>query len=169
MDSEQLSSGQGLLALEAGRLAAAGKSVAEILEALEEAKKRVSTSFIVDSAEYLTRDNHISPAVATITGALMIHPVITMKKGKLAVKGICFGSREKVWEQYVNSTLRLLSMIDRRLLFITHAGLSQKELELIRGMVEQKIPFENVYYQEASPSIAANCGPGTFGLLFLKT
>jgi hypothetical protein len=34
--------------------------------------------------------------------------------------------------------------------------------------VRQYCPFERVYLQKASSAIASNCGPGTFGLLFMK-
>jgi len=44
--------------------------------------------------------------------------------------------------------------------------MTSKELEYVRDMVKAKIDFEEIYIQKASPAISANCGPGTFGLLF---
>ena len=39
--------------------------------------------------------------------------------------------------------------------------------ERIREEVLKKVPFETVIFQKASPAIAINCGPGSFGLLFM--
>ena len=77
-----------------------------------------------------------------------------------------FESREKAWETYIVSTLRQIHKIDRRILFVTYVGLTSKELDFIKKEVEKRINFDMVYFQEASPAIAVNCGPGTFGLLF---
>ena len=58
--------------------------------------------------------------------------------------------------------------IDRRVLFITYAGMDSKKLKYIQNLVQQYCPFERVYLQKASSAIASNCGPGSFGLLFMK-
>ena len=42
------------------------------------------------------------------------------------------------------------------------------ELKEITKEVREKDAIENIIYQKASPAVAINCGPGTFGLLFAK-
>ena len=58
--------------------------------------------------------------------------------------------------------------IDRRILFITYAGMSKEQLQRIQTLAQQYCPFERVYLQKASSAIACNCGPGSFGLLFMR-
>lgn len=70
--------------------------------------------------------------------------------------------------RYIASELRAMASVDQRLLFVTYVGLSQKELGLIRAEIEKKGRFDQVIFQKASSAIAANCGPGTFGLLFAE-
>ena len=41
-------------------------------------------------------------------------------------------------------------------------------MDFIRNEVEKRVHFDEIYYQQASPAIATNCGPGCFGLLFRK-
>ena len=96
----------------------------------------------------------------------MAHPVLVLKKGKMSISRFYFGSKEQAWKKYMTSAFRVTGVINRRILFITYVGMSSKELEHVREMVKAKINFEEVYIQKASPAIAANCGPGTFGLLF---
>ena len=166
LDTMHLSSGTGLVVLEACRLANAGLSPDKIVEKLTVFREKVHSSFIVDSADFLAGTGQLPTSVAKILGSLSARPIITMKKGKLTLSKVLFESREKAWETYIVSTLRQIHKIDRRILFVTYVGLTSKELDFIKTEVEKRINFDMVYFQEASPAIAVNCGPGTFGLLF---
>ena len=165
-DSHLLSSGQGILAIEACRLASTGVSVGEILNRLAYIRKYIQTSFIVDNIDYLARNGQISARLAGVAKSIMFHPVIDMKNGKMKMYRFYFGSRQRAWIRYINSTLARVTDIDRSELFITYVGLSQNDLDHIKNIVERKIVFEHIYFQKASPAIAVNSGPGTFGLLF---
>jgi len=167
-DSGHLSSGQGLLALIAAEAAEEGKKKEEILELLEREKKNISTSFIVDNLDFLSRTGQVGPRMANFTKALMLHPVIAMKRGRMRISTVTVGSRHDAWRRYIRSALRNPSKIDNRILFITSAGLSKKDNDFIRDEVEKRMHFEEIYYMQASPAIATNCGPGCFGLLFRR-
>ncbi len=165
-DTSHLSSGQGIVAIEASILASEGLSVGEIIKKLSLFRTQVKTSFIVDSLDFLARSGQISKKVASVGDALMFHPVIDMIGGKMITKRFYFGTRHHAWGRYINSTLINVSDIDKKNLYITYVGLSIKELDYIADIVEKKVHFENVYFQKAAPSISVNCGPGTFGILF---
>ena len=53
------------------------------------------------------------------------------------------------------------------MLFITHVGVSNVDLEWIKTEVEKHVHFDEVYVTKASPAIAINVGVGTFGLIFM--
>ena len=78
------------------------------------------------------------------------------------------GTRAHTWERYILSELSHRRDVDHSLLFITYAGLNSGELQQIEQMVRQKVSFEKIVFQKASPAILTNCGPGTFGLLYMK-
>lgn len=166
MDSMHLSSGTGLVVLEACRLANTGMSVDKIMDRLTTFREKVHSSFIVDSTEYLAKSGQVPIRLSSVLGSLSARPVISMKNGKITLSRVLLESREKAWETYITTALRPLHKIDRKILFVTYVGLTAKELEFIKAEVEKRISFDTVYYQEASPAIAVNCGPGTFGLLF---
>ncbi|MBO4266523.1 MAG: DegV family EDD domain-containing protein [Lachnospiraceae bacterium] len=165
-DTYHLSSGQGLMVLEACKMASEGMTVGEIIRNLEKLRKNVQTSFIVDNLDYLAYSKQVSNRLASFGKAIMFHPVIEMKNGDLKVARFYFGSRKRAWSKYISSTLSPVSNIDKSTLFVTYVGLTQKDLDLVMSLVEKKVKFENVYFQKASPTIAVNSGPGTFGLLF---
>ena len=98
----------------------------------------------------------------------MIHPLIRMKAGTIKAGRFYLGSRESAWKKYISSELRSTTQIDKRYLFVTYVGLTQRELEIIKKEVERRSSFDNLYICKASPAIAVNCGPGTFGLLWMS-
>ncbi len=167
VDSEHLSSGMGLLVLRAAEYAAAGLSADAVIKEINRMKEMVRTSFIVDSTDYLARAGRVSSKVNSICKALLLHPVLVLKDSSMKVGAVMLGTKAAVRNKYIASAFRMMGEIDRRILFITHAGLTVKELKEIEEQVKRKVTFDQVVYQKASPAISTNCGPGTFGLLFM--
>ena len=168
VDSGHLSSGMGLLVLRAAQYAAAEMTPEAIIEALRTEQNRISTSFVVDSTEYLARAGRIAGKIHTLCKVLMLHPVITLKRSRITVGSICVGTRAHMWEWYISSELCHKREIDPSMLFITYAGLNEQELKEIEAQVREKVNFETIIFQKASPAILTNCGPGSFGLLYMK-
>lgn len=167
IDTGHLSSGMGIIALQAAAYAAGDMPREDVIERILQIRSRVRTSFIVDDTKYLLRSGRISPRINTICKALMVHPVLVLKNNKMTVGAIEIGTQKTVWKKYVESVLGNAGRIDKRLLFITHAGLPVEELQEIEKIVKNKVMFDQVIYQKASPAISINCGTGSFGLLFM--
>ncbi len=166
VDSGHLSSGQGFVAIKAAGLALSGMEPEDIIEKLDQAREHVHTSFIVDSMEYLARQGHIGRKASGITRSLLIRPVISLKHGRMRLSNLYFGDGQRAWRRYISSVFRVQGKINRKVLFITYVGLDGLELKRIEKMVRERMEFEKICFQCASPAIAVNCGPGTFGLLF---
>ena len=167
IDTGHLSSGQGLLAIVAARLAREGKRQDEIMAKVEQMKSCTHTSFIVDNLDYMSLNKQVEPFIARLTKSLMMRPVLTMKKGKIGVGSIYFGSRERAWRKYITKVLNPLMPIDRSILFVTYVGLTTADLKNIKEQIDGIMSFNQIIFQKASPAIAVNCGPGTFGLLYM--
>ena len=168
IDSAHLSSGQGLLAIEACRMAEAGLTPEEIIRDLEVVKKKIHTSFIVDNLDFLARAGQVGNGTANIVKSLMVRPILVLRKGKMGVGMSYFGSREKAWKAYIGSVLSRGSSIDTRVLFVTYVGINKRDLDWIREQIEKRMHFDEIYFKQASPAIAVNCGAGTFGLLYME-
>ena len=167
IDSGHLSSGMGLMALCAAEYAANGMLKDAIVKEMECIKKMVKTSFIVTDTEYLARSGRISQKIHALCKAFMIHPVIVLKNSSMKVGALRIGTRDSSWKKYIASALDIRGEINKKILFITYAGLTMEELNEIKEQVKTKVPFEHIICQKASPAIVTNCGPGTFGLLFM--
>ena len=168
IDSRHLSSGQGLMVLDAAHMVREGKNVETIKELLKEHRYSYSTSFVVCDLEYLAKSGQVDNRMLKITKALMVRPVLRMKNGKLKVDKVFFGSQQNSWGKYISSELRFHQNIDKKLLFVTYVGMSQNELDIVKAEIEKRTKFEKIIFQKASPVIALNCGPGTFGLLYRR-
>ena len=169
VDSGHLSSGMGIMALYAKELSKdASMDPESIVKKLEQKKPRISTSFIVDNTEYLYRAGRLPERVHRICRAFLLHPMIVMKDSAMTVGRIFMGSTDKVRRDYIKAVMRDKSDIDNSVLFITYVGMRKTEVEKIRDMVLDIVPFEKVYFQKASPAISSNSGPGTVGLIFSR-
>ena len=116
----------------------------------------------------MTRAGQVDNWINVISNAILMRPVLRMKKGRIRVGRIFFGSQENSWIHYIDRELRFPQSIDNRLLFVTYVGMSQKDLNLIEKEINKKMKFDRIIFQKASPVIALNCGPGTFGLLYRR-
>jgi len=167
IDSGHLSSGMGLLVLYANQRAKEGLSIDTIVQEVEQVKGRTSTSFVVGSTDYLARSGRISETVASISKAFMLHPVLVLRDSKMKIGAIRIGRNDYVRRKYIVKALNTLNGIDTGMIFITHAGMSTEELKEIEQLVRKRVDFKEIIFQKASPAISINCGPGSFGLLFL--
>ena len=169
IDSGHLSSGMGLMALEAVKLADSDRiDVDAFIKRLEHKKSRIRTSFIVDSTEYLYRSGRLSERVYKLCNAFLLHPVIVMKKSSMTVGSILVGERDSVCKAYIKRALRNPDSIDPSVLFITYVGMKLDEVEAVKEEAMKIVKFEKVYLQKASPAVSINSGPGTFGLIYSK-
>ncbi len=116
----------------------------------------------------MCQSGRISKKIQILCDALLLHPVLELKKSRMVVGRMELGSFSQASKRYIRQTLQDTRNIDRRILFITYSGMEEKQLQHIQSLVQQYCPFERVYLQKASSAIASNCGPGSFGLLFLR-
>ena len=170
IDSGHLSSGMGIMALEAAMRIKNEPfvSVDELKLALEMMKDKIRTGFILENTEYLCRSGRLSSKINKLSNAFMIHPVIVMKESAMTVGRIYTGSLRKARRSYIRQELKSVPDIDTKILFITYVGMSTEEIAEIKDEALKYVKFKKVYLQKASPAISANCGAGTFGLLFKR-
>ncbi len=168
VDSGHLSSSMGLSVLYAAHMAENHATRDEIVKTVKKLRRYISSAFIIDSTHMMCKAGQIPRRVQIMCDALLLHPVIVLRNSRMSVGSMEVGSFHHVIKGYVRKVLANARNIDRRILFITYAGMDEKSLAYIQELVRQYCPFERIYLQKASSAIASNCGPGSFGLLFMK-
>ena len=167
VDSANLSTGGGLLVLEAGDMAAEGKSAAEIVERLEELKPLVRASFVVDTLTYLHRGGRCSGVAALAGGVLKLHPVIVVEGGAMKPAEKLRGKMSKVILDYAKSMEEDLKKAQTKRVFITHSGCDQEILDNVQQYLSELGKFQEILITRAGGVISSHCGPGTLGVLFI--
>lgn len=168
IDSEHLSTGIGHMVIRAVELRDAGCTPEEIVAEAVQMRKRISTSFITMNADYLYHNGRVSKAVRSLCDVFMLHPVLTLKGGRITVKSIKIGNYEKSVMGYIKGELKHNRKIDKKRLFITHAGCTVKLINAVKAQSECLCSFDEVLVTKASATISSNCGTGTVGVLFVK-
>ena len=166
IDSGQVSCGQALIVLFAGRMAVEGYSAAQICESVEKMRKRVESRYMMPAAKIFWQRGFISAASGKICTFLGLHPTMKMSQSRLALVGARAGRLEGAWKRFIHWHLLRKDRINKDIIFITHAGCSVEQQELIRREVLRCIPFKQVIMQRASVSIVCNSGIGTFGMAY---
>lgn len=168
IDSEQFSSGMAFMIIKAVEMRDSGCSASEIIRECSRIGKCISTSFIAKNADHLYLSGLTGKTVKTLCSAMLIHPVLSLKNGHLALKALKIGDYKKSVRSYIRSELRRSGAIDRKRVFITHAGCGAEMLADVKTEVKRLCCFDEMIVEKASATILSNCGAGSIGVLFLK-
>ncbi|MFA5443236.1 MAG: DegV family protein, partial [Bacilli bacterium] len=84
-DSNNLSSGSGLLALKAAKYRDEGKSAFEIKTLIDAHSPKVSSLFAIETLDYLHKGGRCSGTTKVLGKLFHIHPIIKVTDGKLIV------------------------------------------------------------------------------------
>lgn len=167
VDSMHLSTGLGHIVIKAVEMRSGGSSAEEIINSINAMRKYVSTTFISRSTDYLYRNGRLGKHSHQLCHLLHIHPILTLRDGKIVLKSVEFGNMDMASRRYIRKELRKISSIDKHRLFITHVGCRLKKITEIKEEIAKKGNFDEVIVTKASATISSNCGADTFGLLFV--
>ena len=168
VDSCNLSTGTGLLVVAAGKMIAEGLDAKTIAEALRKRTSKCHASFVLDTLTFLHAGGRCSAVAALGANVLKLKPCIQVDNhdGSMGVGKKYRGSLDKVLVRYVKDELARYDNINTDLLFITHSGISQDYIDLVRKTVDEIMHFKEIHVTKASCTISCHCGPNTLGILF---
>lgn len=167
-DSQNLSTGIGLLALEAACMAKEGMNAKDIIKKLEELRPLVRSSFVVDTLTYLHRGGRCSGVAALAGGMLKLHPKIVVVDGKMEVDRKYRGNIAKVIKLYVQDMEEALKSARPARVFITHSVGDPEIVQSVRDYLESLSVFDEILETRAGGVVSSHCGPGTLGVLFIS-
>lgn len=168
IDSQNLSTGIGLMVIEAAILAKEGKSAAEIEEQILQYVPKVRASFVVDTLVYLHRGGRCSGLAAMLGGAMKLHPMIVVEDGRMHSSKKYRGSLNRVISSYAGDLEGALKTARRNRVFITHSGCDEAIVTQVQDYLKGLNHFEEILITRAGGVISSHCGPGTLGILFIE-
>ena len=168
VDSGSLSTGIGLLVIEAALMSQEGKSREEIARRMEDLKPQVRASFVVDTLVYLHRGGRCSSVAALAGSMLKLHPRIVVRNGAMEAAQKYRGKMGAVIMDYAKDMEADLLTARKNRVFITHSGCSQEIVAQVYAYLKELNYFEEILVTRAGGVISSHCGPGTLGVLYLK-
>ena len=168
VDSQNLSTGQGLVVLKACELAKTATDLDALANELRAYTEKVEASFVVDKLDYLVKGGRCSSAAALGANLLNLKPCIEVKGGKMSVGKKYRGNYAKCLGNYVKERLEGRDDIDSGTLFITQTIVSDEAYAAVKSAVAEHGKFDNIYETTAGCTISCHCGPGTLGILFVR-
>ena len=167
IDSCSLSTGTGLLVIEAAIMAKNGHSASEIASVMETLKPNVRASFVVDTLTYLYRGGRCNAVAAMAGGVLKLHPKIVVENGAMDATKKYRGKINSVIMSYVKDMETDLKAARPDRVFITHSGCDAATVESVRSYLESLGVFHEILETRAGGVVSSHCGPGTLGVLFI--
>ena len=167
IDSANLSTGIGLLVIEAAIMAQNGAAAAEIAARVETLKSQVRASFVVDTLTYLYRGGRCNAVAAMAGGVLKLHPKIVVENGAMDATKKYRGKIGSVIMNYAKDMEEDLKNARPDRVFITHSGCDRATVDDVRNYLERLGIFHEILETRAGGVISSHCGPGTLGILFL--
>ena len=132
IQSANLSTGIGLLIIEAAIMAADGKTREEIVDYIEDMKPRIRSSFVVDTLTYLHRGGRCSSVAALAGGMLKLHPKIVVENGAMLATKKYRGKMDSVILDYAKEMEEDLKQAKKDRVFITHSGCNQETIDSVK-------------------------------------
>ena len=156
-DSQQLSLGTGFLVETAARLAQAGRSMSEILAALDDQIRRSYVFAALDTLKFLRRSGRLNGVASGLGSLLQLKPIMKMYAGKPDAERVRTHKRAT---HRVVDLLREKGPLERVAIVHTHAPTYVEEL---RQQAAHLLPAGEILSMDITPVIGAHIGPGAAG------
>ena len=168
VDSKNLSSASGLLALKAGKMIKEGKSVKEIVEAMEKAVPNTVAQFSVETLDYLHKGGRCSGASKLLGHIFHVHPHLMVVDGKLIVYKKPRGTMKMAIDGQIEELKKALPNVEMDNIMITDSGVTDDIRKYFIDQVAKIVDRKVIRPTPAGCVISSHCGFGTIGLLFIK-
>lgn len=167
VDSDFTSRSMGMIVKEAAKAAQEGKSVEEILEIIEDAKKRTTLYLTVVNLDNLIKGGRISQLMGMFSNLLNIKLFLQVIHGKIEIiqKGRGLKSLQKKYDEIFEEMKAIPSGIQE--IGIMHAGLSEfNEGNIAR--VRELFPDVPLTIVTTSPIIMSHTGVDAMAITYLE-
>lgn len=166
VDSFNLSTGIGILALKAAEYTKEGLSLQEISALLQESVPKVKTAFVINTLDYLHKGGRCSALQSFVGGMFKIKPIIQVVDGKMILGHKTRGKMDKALKTLLEILLKDRENLDLSTVFITHSE-ADAEAQSLKEELQSLLPIKNVIITNAGCVISSHCGPKTVGIIYL--
>ena len=164
IDSLNASMGEGMLAIEAAKLAENGASAYEIEAHIIDIRKKVNQYVTVHSLDALKRAGRVKGSAAFFGNLMGVKPIIIADANgdQAAYKKV--KGRQKSFEEIVALLKGSMTEPEKQVVYLTHADCAKEEIDTLVALIKQEIPCIDVEIGYIGPIIGASIGPDAVGI-----
>ena len=164
IDSLNASIGEGMLAIEAAKMANDGATATDITEHILSIRKKVNQYVTVHSLDALKRAGRVKGSAAFFGNLLGVKPIIIADANgdQAAYKKV--KGRQKSFEEIVAMLKSTIIEPEKQTVYLTHADCPKEEIDGLVALIKQEIPCIGVEIGYIGPIIGASIGPDAVGI-----
>lgn len=162
IDSTNCSIGEGMLAVYAATLRDEGKTVDEIVAAVEEKKHYVNQFVTVGSLDMLKKSGRVKGSAAFFGNLLGVKPIIISDYNGQNVPIVKVKGRKASLDKLVELTKEAVIDPAEQTVFIAHADCAE-DAEYLRRELIEKVGFKDAYTYYIGPIVGVCIGPDAIG------
>ena len=164
IDSLNASMGEGMLAIEAAKLANDGASATEIEAHILSIRKKVNQYVTVHSLDALKRAGRVKGSAAFFGNLMGVKPIIIADANgdQAAYKKV--KGRQKSFEEIVAMLKATIIEPEKQTIYLTHADCSKDEIDGLVELIKREIPCIDVEIGYIGPIVGASIGPDAVGI-----
>ncbi|UYX55148.1 DegV family protein [Bacillus thuringiensis] len=166
IDTKCASLGQGIVVLEAAKMAKEGASKEDILNRVAFLMNHMEHIFTVADLQYLVRGGRLSKVAGFIGGLLNIKPILNVEEGKLVPLEKVRG-KKKVLSRIVDIMEERGKDLKDQTIGMTH-GDDLETAEALKSLITERFGCEVFIVNTIGAAIGAHTGPGALTLFFLN-
>ncbi len=170
IDSKSASGMYGMMAILAQEMSDQGKSLDEIVAAVNRMRENAVTVFCVDTMDYLARNGRIGKAAHLLGTLLNMKPVLSLDKDGYvtAIERVRGKEKERVIRRMIEIAKERLAGEDQVHLCISHAN-APAEAALLKKQVKDMFTVTRLFEAEIGAIIGTHTGPGTLAVLAIPS
>ncbi len=165
LDSQNLSSGEGLVVLKACKLRKEGKTFEEIIKETERCVPLVRSQFCINTLQYMYYGGRCSGTTKLFGTMLNIKPVIRVVDNQMVVAKKPIGYK-KALDAILDYIRADLDNLDLDHIMITHCQ-ADGDAPYFWSELKKIVPESSIRETNAESIVSTHCGPRTIGILYI--
>ncbi|MFC1934770.1 DegV family protein [Chloroflexota bacterium] len=161
IDSETVSIGTGLIAMEAAKIAASGKSLQQVVAGVRQIIPTIRLLILFDTLKYLAKGGRIGKAKALLGSVLNVKPLLTIEDGEL-LPVAQVRTRAKGIQRLFDFVMNAIDIQDLSILYST----TPDEAQTLAERVGSIFPRERITLARLGPALGVHGGPGVLAIAF---
>lgn len=166
IDSKLVTFVEGLIVVEAARMAAKGHSKSEIIDRVMYMKENIECKFIIDDIEYLKKGGRLTAGQALIGKLLNIKPIITMEDGSLVFDNKVRGKKKSI-KWVINWLKENNYNLEEKTVGLFHSDCYEFLMDLHEEL-SSNFNVKEIIEAKVGAVVGTHAGPGCIGIAFVK-